>query len=179
MRGDGTGNVVSGLEQVTYYFRVRANNENGSSDWSQFILVPPTREDGKKGRRSRPANTAPTGLPSIVGDAKVGSTLTADASAIEDNNGLDRVRFHYQWFSSNRGAATDIQGATEVTHIVKLADTGRSIGVRVSFFDCHGYAESLESLPTAPVLADLVNNPASGEPVIKGTAAAGQRLPDN
>ena len=172
----GAGAVVSALDQAGYYLRVRANNENGSSDWTQYILVQPTWDLGQIGRRSRPANMAPTGLPSIVGDAKVGIALTADASAIEDNNGLDSVRFHYQWFSSNGGAATDIQGATEATHIVKLPDTGQSIGVRVSFFDRHGYAESLESLPTAPVLADLVNSPATGEPVVKGTAEVSDTL---
>ena len=42
------------------------------------------------------ANTAPTGLPTITGAPQVGVTLTADTSAIDDEDGLEDVSYSYQ-----------------------------------------------------------------------------------
>ena len=171
----GAGAVVSGLDQNNSYFWVRASNENGSSDWSDYVGVPPTEQEPPLGRKRKPDNETPTGAPTIVGEAIGGSTLTADISAIQDENGLARVKFYYQWLSSDGGTITDLQGATESRYTLKLADEGRTVSVRVSFTDRHGYAESLESLPTAPVVG-VVNSPASGLPIISGTAEVSNTL---
>ena len=171
----GAGAVVSGLDQNNSYFRVRASNENGSSDWSDYVGVPPTEQEPPLGRKRKPDNETPTGAPTIVGEAIGGSTLTADISAIQDENGLARVKFYYQWLSSDGGTITDLQGATESRYTLKLADEGRTVSVRVSFTDRHGYAESLESLPTAPVVG-VANSPASGLPIISGTAEVSNTL---
>ena len=171
----GAGAVVSGLDQNNSYFWVRASNENGSSDWSDYVGVPPTEQEPPLGRKRKPDNETPTGAPTIVGEAIGGSTLTADISAIQDENGLARVKFYYQWLSSDGGTITDLQGATESRYTLKLADEGRTVSVRVSFTDRHGYAESLESLPTAPVVG-VVNSPASGLPIINGTAEVSNTL---
>ena len=171
----GAGAVVSGLDQNNSYFRVRASNENGSSDWSDYVGLPPTEQEPPLGSKRKPDNETPTGAPTIVGEAIGGSTLTADISAIQDENGLARVKFYYQWLSSDGGTITDLQGATESRYTLKLADEGRTVSVRVSFTDRHGYAESLESLPTAPVVG-VVNSPASGLPIISGTAEVSSQL---
>ena len=171
----GAGAVVSGLDQSNSYFWVRASNENGSSDWSDYVWVPPTEQEPPLGRKRKPDNETPTGAPTIVGEAIGGSTLTADISAIQDENGLARVKFYYQWLSSDGGTITDLQGATESRYTLKLADEGRTVSVRVSFTDRHGYAESLESLPTAPVVG-VANSPASGLPIINGTAEVSNTL---
>ena len=171
----GAGAVVSGLDQNNSYFRVRASNENGSSDWSDYVGLPPTEQEPPLGRKRKPDNETPTGAPTIVGEAIGGSTLTADISAIQDENGLARVKFYYQWLSSDGGTITDLQGATESRYTLKLADEGRTVSVRVSFTDRHGYAESLESLPTAPVVG-VANSPASGLPIISGTAEVSNTL---
>ena len=171
----GAGAVVSGLDQNNSYFWVRASNENGSSDWSDYVGVPPTEQEPPLGRKRKPDNETPTGAPTIVGEAIGGSTLTADISAIQDENGLARVKFYYQWLSSDGGTITDLQGATESRYTLKLADEGRTVSVRVSFTDRHGYAESLESLPTAPVVG-VANSPASGLPIISGTAEVSNTL---
>ena len=171
----GAGAVVSGLDQNNSYFWVRASNENGSSDWSDYVGVPPTEQEPPLGRKRKPDNETPTGAPTIVGEAIGGSTLTADISAIQDENGLARVKFYYEWLSSDGGTITDLQGATESRYTLKLADEGRTVSVRVSFTDRHGYAESLESLPTAPVVG-VVNSPASGLPIISGTAEVSNTL---
>ena len=171
----GAGAVVSGLDQNNSYFWVRASNENGSSDWSDYVGVPPTEQEPPLGRKRKPDNETPTGAPTIVGEAIGGSTLTADISAIQDENGLARVKFYYQWLSSDGGTITDLQGATESRYTLKLADEGRTVSVRVSFTDRHGYAESLESVPTAPVVG-VANSPASGLPIISGTAEVSSQL---
>ena len=171
----GAGAVVSGLDQNNSYFRVRASNENGSSDWSDYVGLPPTEQEPPLGRKRKPDNETPTGAPTIVGEAIGGSTLTADISAIQDENGLARVKFYYQWLSSDGGTITDLQGATESRYTLKLADEGRTVSVRVSFTDRHGYAESLESVPTAPVVG-VANSPASGLPIISGTAEVSSQL---
>ena len=171
----GAGAVVSGLDQNNSYFWVRASNENGSSDWSDYVWVPPTEQEPPLGRKRKPDNETPTGAPTIVGEAIGGSTLTADISAIQDENGLARVKSYYQWLSSDGGTITDLQGATESRYTLKLADEGRTVSVRVSFTDRHGYAESLESLPTAPVVG-VANSPASGLPIINGTAEVSNTL---
>ena len=171
----GAGAVVSGLDQNNSYFWVRASNENGSSDWSDYVGVPPTEQEPPLGRKRKPDNETPTGAPTIVGEAIGGSTLTADISAIQDENGLARVKFYYQWLSSDGGTITDLQGATESRYTLKLANEGRTVSVRVSFTDRHGYAESLESLPTAPVVG-VANSPASGLPIISGTAEVSNTL---
>ena len=171
----GAGAVVSGLDQSNSYFWVRASNENGSSDWSDYVWVPPTEQEPPLGRKRKPDNETPTGAPTIVGEAIGGSTLTADISAIQDENGLARVKSYYQWLSSDGGTITDLQGATESRYTLKLADEGRTVSVRVSFTDRHGYAESLESLPTAPVVG-VANSPASGLPIINGTAEVSNTL---
>ena len=74
---------------------MRANNAKGSSEWSDPYLMQPTNHF-EAGRKERPENVVATGAPAISGTAQVGKVLTADASAIEDGNGLNRVKFQYQ-----------------------------------------------------------------------------------
>ena len=59
----GAGAVVSGLDQNNSYFWVRASNENGSSDWSDYVGVPPTEQEPPLGRKRKPDNETPTGAP--------------------------------------------------------------------------------------------------------------------
>ena len=92
----GPGAIIKGLTpESRYYFRVRAKNSLGSSEWSEHLLVNPTGGDfGNWDDVPEPTNSTATGVPTISGTAQVGKTLTADISGIEDENGLDRVKFH-------------------------------------------------------------------------------------
>ena len=47
-------------------------------------------------------NHEAVGLPAITGVPRVGETLTADTSAITDENGTDRATFTYQWLQNRR-----------------------------------------------------------------------------
>ena len=149
----GAGAIISQLNHdgYTYWFQVRVNNAKGSSEWSDPYLMQPTNHF-EAGKKERPENVVATGAPAISGTAQVGKVLTADASAIEDGNGLNRVKFQYQWVSYDGTTDTDIEGATESAYRLQAADEGKTLKVRGSFIDKHGYAESLTSAATAAAM---------------------------
>ena len=111
-------------------------------------------------------NIQATGLPTISGTARVGETLTADTSAIADEDGLDSAVFSYRWIRNDGTEDADIPGATGSTHTPDENDVGKTLKVRVSFTDDAGHEESLTSPPTAavtapPLTATLDSVPAS------------------
>ena len=150
----GPGAAVRGLQPGSrYYFRVRATNSLGSSEWSEFLFMPPTGGDFRNWDGvPEPTNSPATGAPTVSGTAQVGETLTADISDIKDENGLERVKFHYQWFGSDEVIETEIVGATQAQYTVFPADLGKAIKVRVSFIDRGGFAESRTGA-SPPVMA--------------------------
>ena len=63
----GAGAIISELDPgSSLWFRVRARNSQGSSDWSQWNQMNST-DQSAAGRRARPANVAATGAPTING----------------------------------------------------------------------------------------------------------------
>ena len=176
----GAGAIISGLDpSLTLWFQVRARNAHGSSDWSDFSSLSSTNQF-TLGKRARSANEAARGAPVINGTAQVGEILTADTTGIEDGNGLDRVQFRFQWATNDGSADTDIAGATNSTYTLAGSDEGKTIKVRVAFTDRGGYAESLTSDATETVSfagqQQIANNPATGGPIIGGTARVGETL---
>ena len=176
----GAGAIISELDpDSTLWFQVRARNAHGSSDWSDFSSLSSTNQF-RLGKRARPANEAARGAPVINGTAQVGEILTADTTGIEDGNGLDRVQFRFQWATNYGGADTDIAGATNSTYTLAVSDEGKTIKLRVAFTDRGGYAESLTSDATETVSfagqQQIANNPATGGPIIGGTARVGETL---
>ena len=107
-----------------------------------------------------PATTRPnreaSGAPTIAGTIRVGETLTADTSAVADEDGLDQTTLVYQWVLADGAAETDIEGATGPTYTLVGEDIGRRLKVRVSFTDGAGHHELLTSEATAPVGDPLV-----------------------
>ena len=98
------------------------------------------------------ANRAATGAPVINGAVQVGETLTADVSGIADPDGLDDDAFSFQWVRSHHGSSFfDIEGATASTYTLVMADLGKTISVRVSFYDDWGTQETLASQRTVKV----------------------------
>ena len=100
-------------------------------------------------------NTAATGEPTISGTPQVDETLTADTSAISDEDGLGNVSYQYQWLADD----AEIAGATGSTYILADADEGKTIRVRVTFTDDVGNAESLTSAATTAVAAQPAETP--------------------
>ena len=144
----GAGAIISGLDpESSLWFRVRAENAHSISDWSEMLYMSSTSQF-EEGRKARPPNRTASGAPLINGAAQVGETLRVDPTGIEDQDGLDRVHFHYQWTVNDGNADADITGATDSSYILVANDEGKFISVRVSFIDRGGYAESLTSAAT-------------------------------
>ena len=100
-------------------------------------------------------NTAPTGVPTIAGTARVGETLTASVDGIEDADGLENAAFAWQWLSNDGNADTEIEDADEAAYRPAAADVGKTLKVRVTFTDDGGTEETVVSAATAPVAAAL------------------------
>ena len=96
---------------------------------------------------AQPPNTSATGAPAISGTAQVGQTLTADTSAIADENGLVNVSYSYQWLADD----ADISGANGSTYTLTVSQQGKTISVTVSFTDDAGHEESRTSAATSQV----------------------------
>ena len=77
-------------------------------------------------------NTPATGQPLIVGDAVLEGVLTADASAIMDDDGLTNVTFSYQWIRVEGGVETEIADATSASYTLTEDDEGKDIQVQGS-----------------------------------------------
>ena len=98
------------------------------------------------------ANRAATGAPVISGTVEVGESLTAVVSGIADPDGLDDDAFSFQWVRGHYGINfSDIEGATASTYTLVTADLGKTISVRVSFYDDWGTQETLTSQRTVKV----------------------------
>ena len=128
------------------------------------VLVSFTDDNGNEERlyseptalvAARP-NSPATGAPTITGAAHVGLTLTADTSGIEDNDGLAKAVFSYQWVAGDGSEDPDIEGATSSIYVVTDPDMGKTISVRVSFTDDGGNTEGLTSEPTAEVAGTTI-----------------------
>ena len=94
-------------------------------------------------------NRDATGQPTISGTPQVDETLTADTSAISDEDDLSNVSYQYQWLRDD----ADITGQTNSTYRLVSADEGKTIKVRVTFRDDADNAESLTSVATTAVAA--------------------------
>ena len=105
------------------------------------------------------ANTPATGEPAISGTAQVDQTLTANTSAIADEDGLDDVSYSYQWLANDGNSDADIKDATDSTYTSSVGDVGKTIKVSVSFTDDRNNAEARTSVATAAVLATVPTEP--------------------
>ena len=97
-------------------------------------------------------NNPPTGQPRITGTARVGQTLTAVTTDIQDADGLGD--FAYQW----KADGTNIAGAMDSSYTLTNNEVGKRITVTVSFTDGIGTEETVTSQPTAAV-TDAVTPP--------------------
>ena len=122
------------------------------------------------GVQARP-NSPATGAPVISGTPQVGETLTADTSGVSDSDGMTGAVFQYQWLAGG----SEIAGATGSSHVLTGDEEGLTVQVQVSFNDDAGNGETLTSAGTAAV-APRANSPATGAPVITGTAQVGETL---
>ena len=123
-------------------------------------------------RPNRPA----TGSPTITGTAEVGEILTANTSGISDADGLASATFVYQWLADD----AELASATGGSYVLTTSEMDKTIKVRVSFTDDAGNEETLTSTATGTVSPAVqpqtANSPATGAPIITGTAEVGEIL---
>ena len=142
-------------------------------DWEdgQIIRVRIVLTTESDAPQTNTPNNPATGAPTISGTPQVGETLTADTSAIGDEDGLDDVEFSYQWLADD----TDIEGATDSTYTLTASEQGKTVKVKVSFTDDAENEESLTSVATVAVAAKP-NTAPTGLPTISGTPQVGETL---
>ena len=136
------------------------NPANAAGNNEYVVEVTATSGTGTQAKMASQAITVmvtnvdedPTGEPSIDGAAKVGETLTANTSRIDDPDGLkDPPVWSYRWVRVDGMTDTDI-GTDSSTYTIVEADRGKRIKVRVSFTDAAGNPEGpLISAATAVV----------------------------
>ena len=97
-------------------------------------------------------NNAPTGSPSITGTLKAGSTLSIDASAIQDADNFSGYTpsYQYAWEVSSDGSNWSKLATTDATdnnstYTLTTADAGKQIRGVVSYLDGYGTNEVLNS----------------------------------
>ena len=181
---DGSRAVATGLPADLGYdaFHVRTGNSVGWSEWSEYAWQMTTHNMDWEGipvptiePTPEPVNTPATGAPMIGGTAQVGEELTASTSGIADADGLTNVSYGYQWVRNDGTSDIDITGATDSSYTLVAADEGQTIEVKVSFTDDAENDERLTSAATGEVEA-RPNRPATGVPMISGTAQVGETL---
>ena len=104
-------------------------------------------------------NEAPTGDLVITGTLTEGETLTADSSAVSDEDGMNMTDETYQWYSG--GVA--IADATSSTYTLVNSDTGNLIQVSMTYNDTDGRATTLVSADTTAIVGVDDNDPTSIE----------------
>jgi hypothetical protein len=148
--GQGSCSAIDGADGTTYVltgddvgFRVEvtvtASNAGGSSSADSNLVGPVVAQD--------PPSVVT--LPSLSGDAIVGSTLTADRGTWSDQN----ATFSYAWLrchGEGQGSCSTIDGADGTTYVLTGDDLGFLMRFEVTAADAGGTATA-QSMPTAPV----------------------------
>ena len=161
--------VVDANTGTSYYINVEMPGETGSTytlapaDKGRTFAVRVSFTDDRGNSESLTSrstvivaakpNSEPTGLPAITGTPQVGQTLTADTSAIDDEDGLENAVFGYQWLASKSGVILALLGETSSTYTLAPTDEGYTVQVLVSFTDDADNQESLTSEATEAVVA--------------------------
>ena len=120
-----------------------SNDQTGESNWGIENAYRFNENTVGSGRSIKigvhgARNNAATGAPAISGEPRVGITLSADTSAIMDEDGLNDVSYSYQWIrvdDDGTSNPTEITGATDSIYTLTAADEGKRIIVMVSFTD--------------------------------------------
>ena len=98
------------------------------------------------------SNSPATGRPLIRGTVEAGLALTADVSSgISDDDGLTNASYGYQWIRVDDGVEINIPGAQQSTYQPTAEDQGKTLKVKVSFFDDADFREERISEETLPV----------------------------
>ena len=121
-------------------------------------------------------NHIPTGVVTISGSAKKGSTLTIDASAINDSDNFAGYTPSYQYFwevSSDNGASwrrltSNDAADNNSSYTLTQQEVGKQIRAVVSYIDGHGTIETLYSAASSDIASNLTIHGSSIYTVVEG-----------
>ena len=120
-------------------------------------------------------NNRPTGTPSITGLPKAGSTLTIDASTIQDSDNFTGYKptYQYSWETSTDGTTWSKLTSTDATdynttYTLTSAEVGKQVRGVVSYLDGYGTQETVVSAGSIPVV-----NP---RPTLQSTTASNNQV---
>ena len=137
------------------------------------VLVPASVSAGAQ------AAPSPTGQPTISGTPVVGNTLTASNGSF---SGTGPFNYTYRWLrcpasgsGGNGEGCSAISGATFKRYIVRQADVGDRLRVRVTAANAEGSASEVSNA-TAIVRAAPARPQNTVPPTISGTTQVGQTL---
>ena len=147
--------AVTGATSTTY--TVKASDQ-GTQIHVEVDVVYEDRSSTIRSEHYSSARTRPVlPLPTIMGRAQVGKTLTVDTSGILDPNEVRVPEFTYQWLVGGEAVST----ATAKTYTVMTSDVGKRVAAQVTFTDGEGTEERLTSAETAAVAAAAAENTAA------------------
>ena len=172
--GSGSCTTIDGADGTTYTltgddlgflmrFEVTAANAGGTGSADSNLVGPVVQQ----------APPVVVTLPSISGDAIVGSTLTADRGTWSDL----AATFSYAWLrchGNGSGSCTTIDGADGTTYVLTGDDVGFRIEVTVTAANAGGTGSADSNLvgPVVPLAPPAVVTP----PSISGDAIVGSTL---
>lgn len=157
--GNSCASVANGTQQTytlvgadagsTIRVRVTATNADGSSSAqsARTAMVAAATSN------AAPKNTAP---PTISGTAKVGQTLTANEGSWSGNP--TGYAFQWQRCDADVSVCSNVVGATSRTYLVRIADLGYRLRVRVTARDDKGSATANSALSAIVAPAAAITN---------------------
>ena len=113
-------------------------------------------------------NDPASGALTVSGTPAQGETLTADTSAISDEDGVGTIS--YQWYRDGELITGEASSELALTQ----ADVGSAISADISYVDGSGATETFQSASTAAV--SNTNDVPTGAPVITGTFSQDREL---
>ena len=125
-------------------------------------------------------DTEKTGHLTITGTLKVGETVIADFSNVDDEDGVEYAvsTAYFNW--SREGGGGGLLSRFDPRYIIGGSDKGKRLKVSTEFFDDNGNKEYLISPWTEPVGPRAPSNSApTGLPTITGTPQVDQTLTAN
>jgi hypothetical protein len=107
-----------------------------------------------------------------------GNTITANVSAIRDENGLpDQSEFKYSWSRSqvNGGEPyTEIPGAVNLSYVTTQEDVKCRLIFTLTYVDLDGNTNTIPSTATAPI--NNVESEPNGNVILTGSVVLGEYL---
>jgi hypothetical protein len=171
----GICRTIGGADEATYTVT--------ADDLGSVLVVEVTASNGGG---TTEADSAPTDLvvpavpslvtePSLSGDPRVGSTLTADPGTWSD----PAATLSYAWLrchGNGRGSCLPIDGATGTSYVLTLDDEGFRMGFEVTAANAAGNTIA-DSAPTDPVGPAALGDPqpVTGDPSVAGDSRSIRR----